>query len=786
MRTRLMHVTAALVLASAITAAAQTAAPAPSAAPAPGPMTPAWGTLDFGGLFGDVNGDDARYERYRDDRNGLYTDFALARETASYNFTANAYHIGYRDQRYQAAYGRDKFDFNFLFDSTPTNYFYEGVTPWTLNGNVLSLNDDAQRDVQNRVLAGIPCAYATACSNPATATAALARGSVYNQLAQRGLDIQTKRETLGFGMTYHATQAIDVDLRFLSTAKSGEMPWAGAFSFNNINEFILPVDHRTNDLSAGVEWANARGMVRVGWDASFFNNDFQSITWDNPIRLTDFNNGTATPWDASGYSNGNGPAQGRMALWPSSASNTFSGTAMYKLARRTTINGTLQFTQQSQDEEIIPFTTNALINSLAPNLGYPGLARLPRASADAGVDAINALINFNTRPTRYLTIQGRYRFNERDVTTPPFDATYNVRFDAVPENVPDTVTHQYDIHRQTFDLNGTLNLPNAGAIRFGYGHDAFERHGRGFSEVSENTFRASYDLISRQYFSVRAGVDVSERRGEGFVLQGVDYEVQNAGEQPGLRYYDEADRDRTRGNVVLTLTPVDVASVYFSFSGGKEEYMADDSVPPGREFFGLLDADISSWNVGASFNPTDTVAIGANYGRDKYSALQKSRNANPPPDASWTDPNRNWTLDNDEEVNNFNLFVDLTRALRNTDVRLSYDFSDSNNSFLHGGPRIAALSALGQFVPLPDVTNSWHRLMADVKYFFARNIGVGVGYYYEKLDVSDFNTIDTNGSVGFTPATGDPRLEYLGGLVTGYGNRPYDGQNVYVRLLYLF
>jgi hypothetical protein len=475
-----------------------------------------------------------------------------------------------------------------------------------------------------------------------------------------------------------------------------------------------------------------------------------------------------------------------MSLFPDSSMNVFSATGLYKFPYRTTVNGTLQLTKQDQDETIMPWTINNVINSVAPSNGYPGLASLPRATAEAGVDAINALINFNSRPARWLTLQGRYRYNERDVTTPPFDATYNVRFDAVPENVPGTVTHQFDINRQTFDLNGTFNLSNAGAVRVGYTHDAFERHGRGFSDVSENIFRASYDLISQQYFSVRAGFDHGQRRGEGFILSGIDYETGTGGEQPGLRYYDESDRDRTRANVVLTVTPADIAQIYFSYSQGKEEYFADDSVPPGREFFGLLDADVKAWNVGVSLNPNEKVAVGASYGQDTYETLQNSRNANPPPDASWTDPTRNWFLNNDEDVNNFNVFMDVSKIGGKTDLRFAYDFSDSDNSFIHSGPRIDTLRALGQSIPLPNVTNSWHRLTADVKYFFAQNIGVGLGYYYEKLDISDFNTIDTNGSVGFTAATGEPRLEYLGGLVTGYGNRPYDGQNVYVRLLYLF
>jgi hypothetical protein len=96
---------------------------------------------------------------------------------------------------------------------------------------------------------------------------------------------------------------------------------------------------------------------------------------------------------------------------------------------------------------------------------------------------------------------------------------------------------------------------------------------------------------------------------------------------------------------------------------------------------------------------------------------------------------------------------------------------------VHGGPRIAALTALNQFIPLPNVTNTWHRATADVQYFFTSRAGVGVGYYFEKLDVADFNTIDTNGPVGFAAPTGQPRIDWLGALETGYGNRPYSGHS---------
>jgi hypothetical protein len=94
--------------------------------------------------------------------------------------------------------------------------------------------------------------------------------------------------------------------------------------------------------------------------------------------------------------------------------------------------------------------------------------------------------------------------------------------------------------------------------------------------------------------------------------------------------------------------PRDTFDIYLQFTGGRDRYMPDDSVPVNRpgELFGLHESDVASWNAGVNVHPTDVVAFGANYGRERYSSLQLSRNANPPPDPTWTDPSRNWTLDN--------------------------------------------------------------------------------------------------------------------------------------------
>ncbi len=40
--------------------------------------------------------------------------------------------------------------------------------------------------------------------------------------------------------------------------------------------------------------------------------------------------------------------------------------------------------------------------------------------------------------------------------------------------------------------------------------------------------------------------------------------------------------------------------------------------------------------------------------------------------------------------------------------------------------------------------------------------------------------------MGFTAATGVPRIDYLGFIGTGYGNRSYKGSTAFLRLLYFF
>ena len=784
MRKKLTIVTTALLLASGGLATAQQEPASPAAA------TPWTGSIDFGARASSVDGDKARFERFRDLRNGGVSRITFGKGTSEGAFNVKMDNIGYHDQRYEADYNhRGKVKVAFLWDSTPFNYSYDSSTPWVEQSpGVFALDTATRLRIQNNTpgVVGVPLNVGQ-----------LAAGSVYRSLAN-AFDIQGRRDAMGFTASLAPTKDLSFNVSFNSTRRSGYEPKGASFAFSVANQLPVPLDNRTNDVSAAAEWIKPEGMFRVAWNGSWFNNNLHELLFDNPVRATDTN-----PYNPSGYSNGQGAARSRMALPPSNNLSTVSALGLYKMPAHSAVNAQLSFTTMKQNDALIPWTSNQVIAGPTVIAGFPALASLPRATAEAEVRGINALINYTTRPTRFFGFTMRYRYNDHQNRTPIFDGTEYVRLDAVPEETG-SETEQFNIRQNTFDVNGLFNVAPRTSVRIGYTVDDFKRTGRGFSDSTDYTFRTTVDTVGNDYVMVRLIYEHSERIGTGFSEQSLE----DGGFQPGLRTYDDSDRTRNRGWLVFTLTPAPVLDFTVAVAAGNDKHGG-----PGLEF-GLLDNKNTVYNFGVNVNPLATVRLGANYGRDQYTTNQSSRNASPPGTdyGTWFDPNRNWFLNNDEKVNNATVYVDLIKAVAKTDIRVSYDYSDSNNAYLFSGPRIQELStnralsgpsaivypanpvtgarftipspcAAGLtscFEPLPTITNKWQRFMVDLKYMFAAKVGVGLGYWYEKFDVSDYATIDLPGQPG------TPRIDYLGLIGTGYGNRPYKGTTGLFRILYLF
>jgi hypothetical protein len=455
---------------------------------------------------------------------------------------------------------------------------------------------------------------------------------------------------------------------------------------------------------------------------------------------------------------------------------------MVKLPAKTTANANFTMSANHQDAALIPWTTNPVIANPIVYKSFPGLAELPRDTAQMRVNYATGTMNVSSRAIKDVTLTARYRFSSRTDFTREFDAVEYVRFDAVPEETGGE-TEPLNISRNTLDANAAYTGISHSTIRAGYTYDQNEHTSRATQGWKDSTARISYDFVGNQYVTLRAQYEHTKRDTINLSIE----DIVSTGGQPASRFFDEAARKLDRTTFIVELNPVSSVGLSFSLFNGKVDYEGADST----QQFGLLNNKNTGWTAGIDYVPSPRVNLGANYGRETYNSLQESRNANPAPDPTWTDPARNWNITNDETANTFTAYANLIKLISRTNIRASYDLSDSDQSFDYGGPRIASLTAINQFVALPNVTNKWQRATIDVNYSVSNNFGLGASYWYEKFDVQDFGTVNSAGPQTLPrpelgPQTDTPRLDWLGTLATGYAARPYKGQTVFVRVFYNF
>ena len=758
MRTKLLLGMAALLLAS-VPASAQQQTP-----PASDLFSPAnlarYGQIDFGGRFTSVTGDPARYQRYRDLRDGVFFDMPMFhREYDNWWMTLAVRNGGYRDQRYSltaASPGRVKF--SFLYDQTPTYISGDTATPYTPrpqengfysgSGAVLSLPDDVQTRLQ--------------------ANRTLARSEI--EALATGFPSRIRRDTLGFNLTVDVNENWRAKLKYLNTKKEGTIPWGASFGFSLPIEIALPIDTRTNDYGASIEWKNNRGMLRAGYDGSSFTQNVPSYIWDNPIRITDRTYSSA-------YSPGDGTSQGRGSEWPTNSFHYINFGGAYRLPSKTSVNGTLSIGQATQNEPLLPYTINTAIAPLND------VASLDRRSAEAKADLGAATLNLVTRPSKDFNISARYRFARYDNKTPHFERDEYVRLDQVEEPGLSPEFHSYT--RNYFDVDAAYTALRYTTFRVGYGYYGADYTERVYLESNENTFRASMDTVGNQYISFRSVYERSQRRGDGFHAA----VLEEVGEQPGMRHYDVGDRDRDRVMLVANLMATGDFSVNSTIAWTSDTYLNPEQ--PANNSFGLQDYKSQTYGIGFDYIPQEEVAVGASYNYDKYEGRSQSRSANP--GAQFVDPNRNWTTDEDQNGHSLIAYLDLVKLIPDTELKFSYDYVKYNGLYLYetGSAYSPTPSAPGRVAQLPGIEAEENRFTTDMRYFIRRNVAIGFAYWFDKYDVTDFQL----GPVGETFVSGiarppiDPSQALnspINGVVLGYSYRPYTAHTAWVRLTYMF
>ena len=721
-----------LVLAGAFVAPqrllAQAAKPAPAAAqPAAAPAateTEPRSLFDvtdreffIGGRVSSIDGDPARYQRYQDVRDGLlFSNFryTFAQPDGSAIFKVRANNVGYRDQEYFADYNRvGKLSITGGYQGIPQFYSVDTMTPYTGSGGTLLLSDSAQRAAQNG--AGL---------------------NAYLGISPQ-FDLMERRDIGTVNLVATPTPKLDVTASFTTQRHAGELPWGASFGFSNDVEVPLPYQSRTNDFTVGTEWTNAKNMLRVAYNGSWFDNQAPTLTWDSPLSLTD---NSSSP----------GPGRGQMSLWPSNSAQTVTFSGYTKLARKTQITGTFSYGDWSNNSSLLPFTINSALPTIA----------LPRATAEAEAHVFSTNLNLTSHPAEDWRFGARFRNYTYDNHTPATSITQYVAYDSSVSTTPTGGPDLYAHNRTTFDADATYDKLKPVALTVGYTHNGNGYDARTFKSTGEDVFRVSADAVGTSWATFRVKYEVGSRTGSGLDTQ----QLTGIGEHPEMRYYDLADRTRNSFSGQVDIVPSDAWT--FSASGG----VLHDNYP--GTVFGLQKSNGVTSAFTADYHMANGLGAGATYNFERYTGLQQSHEGDSSA-AQFNDPLRNWTSDATETVHYFSIFVTPPRIGPNTEVRITYDFSHAAGDNLYTIPAGSPITPPNQ---LPEVYNQLQQLHIDARHRIKRNLAATFTYLYEPLSIYDY---------AFDPSVVNGIVQ-PSSLVMGYVYRPYTANTFTFGLRYLW
>jgi MtrB/PioB family decaheme-associated outer membrane protein len=686
--------------------------------------------IDFGVRGTRLTGDGARFERYRDMGDGLFLQgLRYNRELNGWFLGVEGDHVGRLDQRVIGSVVKPgKLKISAVWDQIPMLLSRTTETLFVRESSgVLRVPDVIQTQVQPQ---------------PALITSMV-------QQFSRPFDMKTRRHIAEGNVEYFASRDLTIRANVRNIDRKGDIPFGGSFGHGSFVETPMPIRYDMTDVDGHAEFTRGDALIRGGYALSWFRNDVTSLLFENPYRATDATNATSL---------------GRFALPPSNSFISVNGLASYRLPRRTRVTAYVSTgSLKDAGDPIVPFTANTALP----------VVPLDRTTVNGEARTSGVNLNLTSRPVRQVNLNVRYKYFNYDNRTPHFEVGQRVSYDSsLSTVVPPFESEPFGVARHTFDADLKYSPAIAMTAGIGFSRIEEERSFRIFDSTTDDVVRVLFDSVASQWLTLRTKYEHAERRGTG--IERGQAELIAINEQPGLRHFDVAERDRNRVTLIGTAMPLANVSVNLSVAAGRDDFL--------NSTFGLLDNKHRVYTIGADATPGEQVTFGLSYSYEDYRALSRSRQANP--GVQFTDVTRNWSTDGHDRVHSLIGNAEVMRIADKVDLRVSYDFSRARALYLYGvGPITdrtlpeeteVVASTLPQPTQLPQALSTTHRGTFEAAYSLTSRLDIGVSYWRDQYRVSDF-TLD---------AQANPTLDRGNALLLGYIYRPYTANTFWGRLVY--
>ncbi|HLX25305.1 MAG TPA: MtrB/PioB family outer membrane beta-barrel protein [Usitatibacter sp.] len=341
----------------------------------------------------------AGFRNYKDIPSGAYVDsfgFMGNKPDEARYYEATGGALGMDDQFYRVQFGRyNDWKVTAFYDSVPRVYTSNYRSLWFGTGtNTLTLST---------------------LTPGGTTSAAATQANILDALSKTpDSDLETIRKTAGVRVDKKLTDTWSLYASVTDQAKKGTQPFGAVFGgAGGGGDIDVPqsIDYSTYDFLAGASFADALSSFNVKMTASFFRNNIDTMTFQNPLYVT--LNGTSGLSPASFTT-------GRFDLAPNNEAYNLRGeyARSFPDFYRGKLTATVAIGTMRQNDALIPPSEFPLTGGLVTPGNVPlanqwnTTSALSRQSAEARIDTLLADLGLVVKPAKDLDVRGKVRFYE--------------------------------------------------------------------------------------------------------------------------------------------------------------------------------------------------------------------------------------------------------------------------------------------------------------------------------------------------------------------------------------
>ena len=651
-------------------------------------VNPQHGSIEIGirALAGDRSS--SQFNEYRDLRPGLFIPQAnLDLE----NIFGSNYFLNFQtrdswqtDRRYLGVFGNyGKFTCEVRHDGTPHDFTNTAATLFTESGPGVFSIPSAVRSVL--------------VASPGAVTQMVAGATRLNVSLQRKLTSGTCQFTPSAAWTFYTQYSHDAEngYRPLGTTLNDE---------TNVLEQMEPVDYKTQDVKAGVEYAKGKVAFQAGYGASLFTDEYKALRWDNPFNATD--------------AIGNG-AHGQMALYPDNSAQSLNFAGAWNISKKVRLMASISPEWMRQNASFLPFTVNSAV------VNVPGL---PAASLNGRKTAIAANITLVSHPIPQLSLNAHYRdYDYINNTSSLFFSDY-----VYTDRQLDGLARQslpYGFNLQTIGTSATWMLHAGESLTGGYDFVTMDRQHRDVAKSREQTASLTFDSNPKQWFSLRTSYQYSDRNPQSYVL---NLELYPKGGNPpipgGWEMFDEAKRIRHHANALLQVDASDRISFSASYDNMQDRYQ--DTI------YGLRSYRSSESGTNMTYRLRSGISLSADYTYERFNSDQRDEQYSRTNISS----NNDWESYIGDSIHTLAGGISIPRFHRSVTIDAFYSLSfakDRINTRALGNPTLPGfLVTTAQ--DYPETGTRFHQMTGAVRYRLANNLFSKLEYRWERYDRTDF------------------------------------------------